>query len=347
MRRWFGMGLLTVSLSLLFATLALGQSVGGVYLPYVAVHGPGQPPTPTPTATPPPAALAVQNDQLYIDTVNGGLHLAGEIRNGTASVQSFLRVTVRLLQGSQVVREFQQSALVFNLRPGELAPFDLFMGTPPLFDTYTVTPSGQASTTAPVDQFTLLSQRSYNDQGVLRLVGELRSDLLSNAGLVQVVGTFYDANGKVWHASQTYTLLNVLRPGQRSPFVLTADGAAQIVQSRLLVRAIANVAAPRSDLAVLSSSAAVQGDALVIAGQVRNNGATSASNVQVVASLYNAGGQIVEAGASTRVSLAAGAAAPSRSPFPHTGRATPATTCRCRATDARQRNACWPARPAP
>lgn len=310
MRRWFGLALLTISLSLLFATLALGQGAGGVFLPYVAIHGPGQPPTPTPTPTPPPAALAVQNDQLYIDTVNGGLHLAGEIRNGTASVQSLLRVTVRLLQGSQVVREFQQSALVFSLRPGELAPFDVSMGTPPLFDTYTVTPSGQASTNAPVDQFTWLSQRSHADSGALRLVGELRNDLTSNGGLVQVVGTFYDANGKVWRASQSYTLLNVLRPGQRSPFVLTADGASQIVQSRLLVRAIANVATPRGDLAVLSSSAAVQGDALVIAGQVRNNGATSASNVQVVASLHDASGQIVEAGASTASALAAGATAP-------------------------------------
>lgn len=313
MRRWFGMGLLAVSLGLLFASLALGQGARNVYLPYVAVHGPAQtPPTPTPSPTPtsPVAGLVVQNDQLYIDTVNGGLHLAGEIRNNTASTQSFLRVTVRLLQAGQVVREFQQSALVFSLRPGETAPFDLFMGTPPNFDSYTTTPSGQPSANAPVDQFTVLSQRAHDAAGVLRLVGELRSDLASNAGLVQVVGTFYDANGRVWRASQTYTLLNVLRPGQRSPFVLTANGAGQIARSTLLVRAFANVAAPRGDLAVLNSSAAVQGDALVITGQVRNTGTTPASNVQVVASLYDAGGQIVEAGASTSISLAAGATAP-------------------------------------
>lgn len=307
MRRWFGVGLSVFILTVLFTTLALGQGAGGVYLPYVAVDVASQPPTPTP---PPPASLLVENDQLYIDTVNGGLHLAGEIRNHTASNQSSLRVTVRLLQGAQVVREFQQSALVFSLRPGEAAPFDVFMGTPPPFDSYTATPSGQSTANAPVDQFTILSQSSYDDAGVRRLVGELRSDLVSgNAGLVQVVATFYDADGKVWRASQAYTLLNVLRPGQRSPFVLTASGASQIASASFLVRAIAVTTAPRGDLAVLNSSAAVQGDALLISGQVRNNGAAAASNVQVVASLYDAGGQIIEAGASSRTPLPAGATA--------------------------------------
>ncbi len=307
MRRWFGIGLSVFILTVLFATLALAQGAGGVYLPYVAVDASSQPPTPTP---PPPATLLVQNDQLYIDTVNGGLHLAGEIRNNTASNQSSLRVTVRLLQGAQVVREFQQSALVFSLRPGQAAPFDVFMGTPPPFDSYTAAPSGQPSANAPVDQFTILSQSSYDDAGVRRLVGELRSDLAGNAGLVQVVATFYDANGKVWRASQAYTLLNVLRPGQRSPFVLTTSGASQIASASFLVRAITTTAAPRGDLAVLGSSAAMQGDALLISGQVRNSGATAASNVQVVATLTDAGGQIVEAGASTRAPLAAGATAP-------------------------------------
>lgn len=312
MRRWFGIGSLVLSLSLLFAGLAAGQATGTVFLPAVLVNGPAQPPTPTP----PPASLAVQNDQLYVDTVNGGLHLAGEIRNNTASTQSLLRVTVRLLQGSQVVREFQQSALVFSLRPGEAAPFDVFMGTPPPFDSYTATPSGQATANAPVDQFTRLSQRAYDEGEVRRVVGEVRSDLASNAGLVQVVATFYDANGKVWRASQAYTLLNVLRPGQRSPFVLTVGGASQIASASFLVRAVATTAAPRGDLAVLNSSAAVQGEALVIGGQVRNNGATAASNVQVVASLYDAGGEIVNAATSTRAPLAAGATAPFQIVFP-------------------------------
>jgi hypothetical protein len=312
-RRWFGIGSLVLSLSLLFAGLAAGQGPGAVFLPNVLVDGPAQ----TPTPVPPPASLVVQNDQLYIDTVNGGLHLAGEIRNNTASTQSLLRVTVRLLQGSQVVREFQQSALVFSLRPGEAAPFDVFMGTPPPFDSYTATPSGQATANAPVDQFTILSQRAYDEAGMRRVVGELRNDLISdNAGLVQVVATFYDANGKVWRASQTYTLLNVLRPGQRSPFVLAASGAGQIASASFLVRAIAVTAAPRDDLAVLNSSAAVQGEALLIGGQVRNNGASGASNVQVVASLYDAGGQIVNAAASTRAPLAAGATAPFQIAFP-------------------------------
>ena len=306
-RRWFGIGLLVFSLTLLVAGMAAGQGMSNIFLPNVQVNGP---------ATPPPASLVVQNDQLYIDTINGGLHLAGEIRNNTASTQGLLRVTVRLLQGGQVVREFQQSALVFSLRPGEAAPFDVFMGTPPAFDNYTATPSGQSTANAPVDQFTILSQRSYDEAGVRRVVGELRSDLASNAGLVQVVATFYDANGKVWRASQAYTLLNVLRPGQRSPFVLTASGASQIASASFLVRAIANVAAPRGDLAVLNSSAAVQGDVLLISGQVRNDGAAAASNVQVVASLYDAGGQIVNAAASTRAALAAGATAPFQVVFP-------------------------------
>ena len=267
-------------------------------------------PTATPTATP-GGGLAVENYQTYVDGVAGGLHVVGEIVNGEMSNMSLQRANITLLQDGQPVYNQTQPSLVFSLRPGERAPFDASLGTPPNYTSYTIDASGQPTAQDPVDQFTILSQRTFTETAnTLALVGELRNDTGGNVTFVTVTGTFYQANGLVWRAGQSYTMLGKLAAGQRSPFKLTAYGPQQIASEALIMRAITSSTPPRGDLTVVSSNVTVQGTVLLITGQVRNDGGTTASNVQVVASLYDAGNQIINAGVSDTSTLAAGASGP-------------------------------------
>ena len=247
----------------------------------------------------PAAGLSVENYQTYVDGVAGGLHVIGEIVNGAQVNKSLLRADITLLQNGQPVYNQTQPAMVFSLRPGERAPFDASLGTPPNYTSYTVAANGQTTTTDPVDQFTILSQRTFTETtNTLTLVGELRNDTGGNVTFVTATGTFYQSDGLVWRAAQTYTMLTKLAPGQRSPFKLTAYGPQQIASNALIVRALNSATPPRSDLTVVSSNVTVQGTLLLITGQVRNDGATPASNVQVVASLYDGADQIVNAATS-------------------------------------------------
>ena len=337
MRRWTVILLAAILIGLVWVGLAAGQGGPPVFMPLIIDSGPDQAtptptrttaatatptatatrtPTPTPTATP-GGGLAVENYQTYVDGVAGGLHVAGEIFNGEQTNMSLLRANITLLQDGQPVYNQTQPSLVFSLRPGERAPFDASLGTPPNYTTYTVDASGQATATDPIDQFAILSQRTFTETtNTLSLVGELRNDTGSNVIFVTVTGTFYQADGLVWRAGQAYTMLNKLAPGQRSPFKLTAYGPQQIASEALLVRGLNAPTPPRSDLTVVSSNVAVQGTILLITGQMRNDGATSASNVQVVASLYDGANQIVNAATSGTSTLAAGATGPFSITFP-------------------------------
>ena len=321
----------------LLAGLVLAQGAPPVFLPLVIDSGPDQAtppptataiatatttatatptatvtrtPTPTPTATP-GGGLAVENYQTYVDGQAGGLHVIGEIVNGETGIMSFLRANITLLQNGQPVYNQTQTSMVFALRPGERAPFDASLGTPPNYTSYTIDASGQTSTSDPVDQFTILSQRTFTETtNTLALVGELRNDTGGNVTFVTVTGTFYQASGLVWRAGQSYTMLGRLAAGQRTPFKLTAYGPTQIASEALIVRALNTSTSPRGDLTVVSSNVTVQGTILLITGQVRNDGATSASSVQVVASLFDGANQIVNAGLSGTSTLTAGASGP-------------------------------------
>ena len=235
------------------------------------------------------------------------------VKSSTArrAIKASCAVDITLLQDGQPVYQQTQPSLAFSLRPGQRSPFDASLGTPPNYNAYTVAATGQSTAQNPVDQFTILSQRIFTETtNTLALVGELRNDTGSNVTLIAVTGTFYQFDGLVWRANQSYTLLRKLAPGQRAPFRLAAYGPQQIASSALLAGALNTAIPPRDDLTVLSSNITVMGEALLISGQVRNDGATPANSVQVVATLFDSGGQIVNAGASANSTLAAGATGP-------------------------------------
>lgn len=276
-------------------------------------------PTATPTATQTPSAtptslpaLQVLSHRRYVDSFSGLLHFVGEMRNNSQSNHGTLRVSIQLRQGGSPVHTANGFAMLSSIRPGELAPFDVALSPPPPYDSYSITPAGSPTANEPVDDFAILSQRTFSDTArTLWVAGELRNDLSSNAAFVLIVGTFYDADGLVWNAGQSYSLLARLAPGQRSPFKLAVPYAAEITSRRLTTRGVANAAAPRSDLTIVSSAAAIQGDVLTIDGQVRNDGGTAADNVSVVSTLYDAAGQVVDAAAAdaSPASLPSGATA--------------------------------------
>jgi hypothetical protein len=61
---------------------------------------------------------------------------------------------------------------------------------------------------------------------------------------------------------------------------------------------------------VVNSSASVQGDILTISGNIRNDGTTEASDVELVATLFDAANQVVNAGTSAPDTLPPGATRP-------------------------------------
>ena len=101
---------------------------------------------------------------------------------------------------------------------------------PPSTSLYPVPPFPSAEThyQPPV----ILSQSSYiNNIGSMHIVGEVLNQAPVTAKFVEIIATFYNANGKVIGTDFTYADPSDLAPGQRAPFdIIVSEGSLPMYQ---------------------------------------------------------------------------------------------------------------------
>jgi hypothetical protein len=156
-----------------------------------------------------------------------------------------------------------------------------------------------APTTVPPNTIILgvLSSEQYvDDLGTLTVAGEVRNDSALNISGARVAVTFYDALGQALGEAETPTLIDILSPGQRSPFILTLPRPATLADYSLRATACPTTEEPRSHLAVLSSRSLEEGGFYHVVGQVENQGPSALDGVKVMVTLYDLGGKVVNVG---------------------------------------------------
>ncbi len=144
----------------------------------------------------------------------------------------------------------------------------------------------------------LMSSHDYEDDlGFITIVGEVRNDLQMNVGKVLVAATFYNAGGDVIEEASTSTMADILLPGQRSPFALTLPRPADLWEYSLRITARPTLEQPLTGLEVIQSHAYEDGVGFYhVAGEIENAGQRTANRVQVIVTLYDKWGKIVNAG---------------------------------------------------
>jgi len=144
----------------------------------------------------------------------------------------------------------------------------------------------------------LMSSHDYEDDlGFITIVGEVRNDLQMNVSKVLVTATFYDAGGDVIEEASTSTMMDILLPGQRSPFALTLPRPADLWEYSLRITARPTLEQPLAGLEVVQSRAYEDEVGFYhVTGEVENSGPRTADRVQVIVTLYDKWGKIVNAG---------------------------------------------------
>lgn len=144
----------------------------------------------------------------------------------------------------------------------------------------------------------LMSSHEYEDDlGFITIVGEVRNDLQMNVGRVLVTATFYNASGDVIEEASTSTMVDILLPGQRSPFALILPRPVDLWEYSLRITARPTLEQPLAGLEVVQSH--VHEDEVGfyhVTGEVENTGQRTADRVQVIVTLYDKWGKIVNAG---------------------------------------------------
>jgi len=168
--------------------------------------------------------------------------------------------------------------------PIEAAPSESSPPLPP-------TTAPESPTPRPPD-LEILSHTSYTDAGWYHVVGEVRNNTSLPMEYVKIVVTLYDDAGTVVGTDFTYTELDVIPAGDKSPFQTGTDQWQGATNYKLQAQGREG-SLPRQDLAIQGDQSYTDGIWLHIRGEVVNTGSTPAEYVKIVATLYDAAGNVV------------------------------------------------------
>lgn len=143
----------------------------------------------------------------------------------------------------------------------------------------------------------LMGTNDYaDDLGSLHVIGEVHNDSLYNVDQVRVRITFYGEEGDVLEESTSSALLDLLVPGQRTPFVVLWEEPGDWKRYSLRATGRATTDRPEEGLNILHSYARLDDVGLYhVVGTVRNDGTATTYYVKVTVSLYDSLGRISNA----------------------------------------------------
>jgi hypothetical protein len=173
----------------------------------------------TPTESLP--ELEILSHSSYSDA--GWFHILGEVRNNSAAPMEFVRVVATLYDDAENVTGTDFTYTMLDvIPPGGVAPFetgtDEWQGT----THYLLQVEGRPGS-LPRQDLLVRGDQSYIDGNWLHVRGEVENTGSAPAEFVKLVITLYDAEGSVVGVDFTYTALDTIPPGGRSPFESGTD----------------------------------------------------------------------------------------------------------------------------
>ncbi len=144
----------------------------------------------------------------------------------------------------------------------------------------------------------LISSLDYlDDMNNIFIVGEVRNDARTNAAQARVEITFYGDEGEMLSKATAETLIDILRPGQRSPFLFSGPRPAGMKEYSLRATSHSTTEQPQAGLEVVYSTGDEDEVGFYhVVGEVENNGERTVWRAQAVCTLYDEWDDIVNAG---------------------------------------------------
>lgn len=144
----------------------------------------------------------------------------------------------------------------------------------------------------------LRSDNNFTDNfNVLTVVGEVRNDSNLDVGQTDIAVTFYDTVGAVIGTANGQTMLDVIPPGEISPFIITLTRPSGLASYSL--RAVARPVTPgrNAQLAVIEVKR-YEDDAgfFHVRGVIENTGNITAKRTKVAAVLYGRDNRVINVG---------------------------------------------------
>ncbi|GAB4529300.1 MAG: hypothetical protein Kow0063_06240 [Anaerolineae bacterium] len=146
----------------------------------------------------------------------------------------------------------------------------------------------------------LLSANDYVDdvEGKLTIVGEVRNDSHLDVGETTVTATLYGDDGQIIAEASSTTLVGVLAPGVRSPFVINLPRPAGLADYSLRATGRPLTPPPEgSGLSVINTRRFEDTSGFYhIAGVIENRSERRVEGARVIVTLYDRAGRVINVG---------------------------------------------------
>jgi len=183
--------------------------------------------------------VTVLSSSTYVDAIHA-LHVVGEVRNDTGQSIQFVQIIATFTDADDAFLATGETFTRLDvLLPDMVSPFDLLLPSPPAGIAHSsLQTQWDPTSAAPLAGLTVLdgSRLTKDSIGYTHIAGQVRNDTGVAARFVEVIATFYSADGTVVDVAFTFTKLDTLQPGQTSPFELLARVPASMANYRLQVQ---------------------------------------------------------------------------------------------------------------
>jgi hypothetical protein len=148
----------------------------------------------------------------------------------------------------------------------------------------------------PPENVYVVSSSAYTDtMPFLHVVGEVINNTSGNVSSVRVTCVLRNAGGAVVRMEYTYTMIDVLAPGQKAPFQVWFYDYPDYASYDLTVTYSSTSQPARTGVSVLSSSTWPEGSTLYLVGEVQNNTTGNVGSTKVAVTYYDASGRVTNA----------------------------------------------------
>lgn len=152
------------------------------------------------------------------------------------------------------------------------------------------------SVSAQEPELEFVNVAGYHDGTFGHIIGVVRNNADYPMEFVQIVSSVYDDQGNYIDNGFTYTMLDVLLPGEWSPFSLTLLNAPDFARFDYTAQWDRTSRTPNRAVEVVNHRGHSEGMFYQVSGQVRNTDSVPLEFVQIAVAAYDANDEIVGVG---------------------------------------------------
>src|SRR5204862_7414457 len=133
------------------------------------------------------------------------LHIVGEVLNNTGGTVRFVKISVNVFNGAQLVATDFTYTSMDKLPAGTKTCFDILVQKPAAWTSYQFEPVTYSATAGRLPNLALLNVSSSIDSiGAYHIIGQVRNDEAVKVTFVEPIGTLYNAAGTVLDCDLTF-----------------------------------------------------------------------------------------------------------------------------------------------